>query len=71
MMQDVNETSRRFNVITLKTMHVLVAGLPCFELNSWLSHPDLTQRSVYKDITRQAFSLTWNFVTYGLQDFEY
>jgi hypothetical protein len=30
--------SRRFNVITLKTMHVLVAGLPCFELNSWLSH---------------------------------
>ena len=39
-MQDVNattfETLQRDHIE--KTMHVLVAGLPCFEPNSWLSH---------------------------------
>jgi hypothetical protein len=35
----------------------LVAGLPCFELNSWLSHRTWHNESVYKDITHKWWGL--------------
>jgi hypothetical protein len=68
-MQDVNDTTfRRFNVITLKTMHVLVAGLPCFELNSWLSHRTWHNKRLETLHTSGGRpSPHMEFVTYGLQ----